>query len=184
MATFKKLNNTLTSFIEKQPMFFVATAGREGRVNLSPKGMDTLKVVDDNHIVWLSLTGSGNESAAHVLETKRMTLMFCAFEGDAMILRTYGEAEVLYPHNEGWEHAISAFPVIAGSRQIFNLTIDLVQTSCGTGVPIMNYQQGRAEQELVPYFDDLGPSGTQKFWRKRNAVSIDGKPTGILEVDS
>lgn len=184
MAKFKKLNNTLTKFIEKQPMFFVATAGREGRVNLSPKGMDTLRVVDDNTIAWLSLTGSGNESAAHVIETKRMTLMFCAFEGDAMILRTYGEAEVLYPHNAGWDKAIGVFPAIAGSRQIFNLQIDLVQTSCGTGVPIMHYQKGRAEEELVPYFDDLGPEGTANFWRKRNAVSIDGNSTGIIKTDS
>ncbi len=184
MATFNKLNSTLTKFIENQPLFFVATAGREGRVNLSPKGMDTLKVIDENNIAWLSLTGSGNESAAHVLETKRMTIMFCAFNGDAMILRTYGEAEVLYPHNEGWEKAIAAFPAIAGSRQIFNLQIDLVQTSCGTGVPIMHFHKGRAEEELVPYFDDLGPEGTEKFWRKRNVVSIDGKPTGINGKDS
>lgn len=183
MATFKKLNNTLINFIEKQPLFFVATAGREGRVNLSPKGMGTLKVVDQNNIVWLNLTGSGNESAAHVIETKRMTLMFCAFEGDAMILRTYGEAELLYPHHQGWEKAIADFPAIAGSRQIFKLHIDLVQTSCGTGVPIMQYQKGRAEEELVPYFDDMGTEGTEKYWRKRNAVSIDGKPTGILGPD-
>jgi len=183
MAKFNKLNNTLTQFIEKQPLFFVATAGREGRVNLSPKGMDSLKVIDENNISWLSLTGSGNESAAHVLENKRMTLMFCAFEGDALILRTYGDAEVVYPHNEGWEKAMAPFPVVAGSRQIFNLHIDLVQTSCGTGVPVMQYQSERAEKELVPYFDDLGPDGTAKFWRKRNAVSIDGKPTGIIETD-
>lgn len=184
MATFKKLNNTLTKFIQNQPLFFVATAGREGRVNVSPKGMDTLKVVDENNIAWLSLTGSGNESAAHVIETKRMTLMFCAFEGDAMILRTYGEAEVLYPHHAGWEKAIDAFPAIAGSRQIFNLKVDLVQTSCGTGVPVMRFHKERADEELIPYFDDLGPEGTEKFWHKRNAVSLDGKSTGIIGSDS
>ncbi len=181
MAKFTKLNNTLTKFIEKQPLFFVATAGYEGRVNLSPKGMDTLRVIDDNHISWLSLSGSGNETAAHVLETPRMTLMFCAFEGDAMILRTYGNAQVIYPHDDAWEEAVALYPSIGGTRQIYNLTIDMAQTSCGTGVPYMQFKKSRAEDELVPYFDDLGPQGTEKFWRKKNMVSLDGKPTGIFK---
>lgn len=180
MATFNQLNNRLTQFIEAQPMFFVATAGRDGRVNLSPKGMNTLKVVGDNQISWLSLSGSGNETAAHVLETQRMTLMFCAFEGDAMILRTYGNAEVVYPHNKNWEASIAEFPKIAGSRQIFNLNIDLVQTSCGTGIPVMEYKHSRAEKELLPFFEKMGPEGVEKYWRKKNVVSIDGKSTGLI----
>ena len=181
MATFKKLNQRFSQFIESQPLFFVATAGRDGRVNVSPKGMDTLKVVDDNHISWLSLSGSGNETAAHVLETGRMTLMFCAFEGDAMILRTYGSAEVIYPRHQQWESALAHFPSLAGSRQIYNLTIDLVQTSCGTGVPIMEFKTSRAENELLPFYENMGPEGVEKYWRKKNVVSIDGKPTGIDE---
>ena len=183
MATWNKLSERLTNFIEKQPLFFVATAGHDGRVNMSPKGMNTLKVVDDNHISWLSLSGSGNETAAHVLENERMTLMFCAFEGDALILRTYGMAKAIYPRDDEWSSSIAEFPEIAGSRQIFKLTIDLVQTSCGTGIPIMQYQKSRAEDELLPYYQTMGPEGVEKYWRKKNAVSIDGKPTGIVETD-
>ena len=178
----KKLNSRLIQFIEKQPLFFVATAAKDGRVNVSPKGMDTLNVVDENHISWLSLSGSGNETAAHVLETGRMTLMFCAFEGDALILRTYGTAELIYPHHDAWKSAIKAFPEIAGSRQIFNLTIDFVQTSCGTGVPIMEFKKSRAEEELVPFYEDMGVEGVKKYWLKKNSVSIDGKPTGITDT--
>ena len=148
MATAKKLNSTLKAFIERQPMFFVATAGAEGRVNLSPKGMATLNIIDDNQIIWLSLSGSGNETAAHVAENGRMTLMFCAFEGDAMILRVYGAATVLHPRDPGWRAALGEFPDLAGSRQIFSLSIDLVQTSCGTGVPLMALQKSRGEEEL------------------------------------
>lgn len=183
MAAWHKLSERLIFFIEKQPLFFVATAGRDGRVNMSPKGMNTLKVVDENHISWLSLSGSGNETAAHVLETGRMTLMFCAFEGDAMILRTYGNAKMLYPRDDGWDKAIAEFPELAGSRQIYNLTIDLVQSSCGTGIPIMKYQKSRAEEELLPFYEKMGAEGVEKYWLKKNTISIDGKPTGIVEVN-
>ncbi|MEL6196521.1 MAG: pyridoxamine 5'-phosphate oxidase family protein [Pseudomonadota bacterium] len=117
MAIGRKLNPTLRAFIERQPLFFVATAGREGRVNLSPKGLDTLRIVDDARIVWLNLTGSGNETAAHLRDINRMTLMFCAFDGEAMILRVYGSAMVLHPRDEGWATASAGFPVLAGSRQ-------------------------------------------------------------------
>lgn len=180
MAKGRKLNGTLRAFIEDQPLFFVATAGREGRVNTSPKGMDTLRIVDDNRIVWLNLSGSGNETAAHVRETGRMTLMFCAFTGDARILRVYGTANLLHPGDAGWDAAVAQFPKLAGSRQIFDLDIDLVQTSCGTGVPVMEVVRSRGETELEPYFDDLGEDGVRDFWRRKNALSIDGAPTGIL----
>lgn len=179
MASFNKLNQRFIHFIENQPIFFVATAGEKGRVNLSPKGMNTLHVVDENHISWLSVTGSGNETAAHVLETGRMTLMFCAFEGDALILRTYGTAELIYPHNQDWATEIENFPKLAGSRQIFKLSIDLIQSSCGTGVPIMEFKKSRAEEELLPFYDDMGSDGVEKYWTKKNMISIDGRSTGI-----
>ena len=162
-------------------MFFVATAGKDGRVNVSPKGMGALKVLDDNHISWLNLSGSGNETAAHVLENGRMTLMFCAFEGEAMILRVYGTATVIHPKDKQWKEASEPFPTTAGNRQVFNLEIDLVQTSCGTGVPIMDFQSDRVEEELLPYFEKMGPDGVEKYWHKSNAVSLDGKPTGMIK---
>jgi Pyridoxamine 5'-phosphate oxidase len=181
MGTGTRLNDTLTAFIKRQSLFFVATADQTGRVNLSPKGMDTLRILDDTRVIWLNLSGSGNETAGHVRATGRMTMMFCAFEGDAMILRLYGQAKVYHPRNPQWPEMIAAFPEIAGSRLIFELTIDLVQTSCGTGVPIMDYRKSRAEEELVPFYQQLGPAGVADYWRRNNAATIDGKPTGVFE---
>lgn len=181
MPQWEKLSDRLISFIEQQPLFFVATAGQEGRVNLSPKGMDSLKVIDRNHITWLNMTGSGNETAAHIKDSPRMTLMFCAFDGDPLILRVYGTATVLHPRDPEWEAAAAGFPTFAGSRQIFNLTIDLVQTSCGTGVPVMPFQSSRAEEELLPFYADMGEEGVKKYWNRKNSVSLDGKPTGIID---
>ncbi|MEO1308470.1 MAG: pyridoxamine 5'-phosphate oxidase family protein [Pseudomonadota bacterium] len=174
------LNDTLTAFIRAQPMFFVATAGREGRVNVSPKGLDCLQVLASDRIVWLNVSGSGNETAAHARETGRMTLMFCAFTGDALILRTYGTATVLHPHDDGWTEAYAAFPDYPGARNIFDLRIEAVQTSCGTGVPLMDFRAGRAESELLPYFDEMGPEAVSAYWAKKNAVSLDGKTTGLI----
>lgn len=179
MATMKVLNKTLQTFIAEQGLFFVATAGSDGRVNLSPKGMDTLRILDQNTILWLNLTGSGNETAAHVLEIPRMTLMFCAFDGDARIVRVYGQAEMMMPGDDNWEENAELFPRLAGSRQIFKLNIDLVQTSCGTGVPEMAITSQRGYDELVPFYDDMGEDGVKAYWKRKNAESIDGKPTGI-----
>jgi len=181
MATAGKLNGTLRTFIEAQPMFFVASAGAEGRVNVSPKGMDTLKIMSDDRIVWLNLSGSGNETAAHVAENGRMTLMFCAFEGDARILRTYGTAKVLHPRDEVWQTMVENFPQMAGSRQVFDLKIDLVQTSCGTGVPLMDFQGSRGESELLPFYEEMGEDGVRDYWERKNTRTIDGKNTGIFE---
>ncbi len=175
-----KLNGSFKQFIERQILFFVATAGPRGRVNLSPKGLDSLKIINDNQIVWLSVTGSGNETAAHVLQNPRMTLMFCAFEGDAFTLRVYGAAQVIYPPHDEWDQLYSLFPNYAGARNIFKLDIDLVTTSCGTGVPEMTFVRQRAETELVPWYAELGVAGVKAFWRKKNMTSIDDAPTGII----
>lgn len=181
MPTAAKLNGTLRSFIERQPMFFVATAAPDGRVNVSPKGLDSLRILDDNRIVWLNLSGSGNETAAHVRELDRMTLMFCAFEGDALILRVYGNAAVVHPDDANWDTLAVLFPEMAGSRQIFDLTIDLVQTSCGTGVPIMSFVKPRGDDELLPFYADMGPEGVRDYWSKKNTKSLDGKDTGVFD---
>lgn len=181
MATASALNSTLRAFIERQALFFVATADTAGRVNLSPKGMDTLKVLGDQSLRWLNLSGSGNETAAHVRATGRMTLMFCAFEGRAMILRVYGQAKVFHPRDPEWESVSADFPEIAGRRQVFDLSIDLVQTSCGTGVPIMEFRSSRAEAELVPFYEKMGKDGVRDYWRRKNMQTIDGTPTGIFD---
>lgn len=181
MPTRGKLTGQLRTFIEKQRLFFVATAGRGGRVKLSPKGMDTLRVVDDVTLRWLNPTGSGAETAAHVAETGRMTLMFCAFEGPAMILRVYGRARVFHPRDDEWEGALAAFPTIAGNRQIFDLAVDLVQASCGTGAPLMDFRESRAETRMTPFYAAMGDEGLKDYWRRKNDGTIDGAPTGILD---
>ncbi|MEL7281616.1 MAG: pyridoxamine 5'-phosphate oxidase family protein [Pseudomonadota bacterium] len=182
MPTFQKLSRTHERFIKAQPMFFVATADRDGRVNVSPKGLDTLRIMGDTRIVWLSLSGSGNETAAHVQATGRMTLMFCAFEGAAMILRAYGQAKVHHPRDADWDALIGLFPKLAGSRQIFDLEVDLVQTSCGSGVPMMRFDKSRGEEELEPFYAEMGEAGVEDYWRRKNVETIDGKATGIFDT--
>ena len=180
MAVGSTLNRTLCDFIERQPLFFVATAASEGRVNLSPKGLRSLKIMDERRIVWLSLSGSGNETAAHLQESDRMTLMFCAFNGEAMILRVYGHAKMFHPRDGEWNGLAGLFAPMAGSRQIFDLSIDLVQTSCGSGVPLMEYKGERGTAELLPFYEAMGEEGVRDYWKRKNTRSIDGKSTGIL----
>ncbi len=179
MPTAPKLNTTLINFIKAQQLFFVDTAAKDGRVNISPKGLDSLRVLSDTKIIWLNLSGSGNETAAHVRQLPRMTLMFCAVAGDAMILRVYGTAKVTHPKDIEWERLSSQFPKMAGTRQIFELEIDLVQTSCGTGVPLMQFVAERGPTELLPFYEDMGEEGVKAYWLRKNRFSIDMKETGI-----
>ncbi|MGD8587554.1 MAG: pyridoxamine 5'-phosphate oxidase family protein [Chromatiales bacterium] len=171
------INEKLTDFIIRQQIFFVATAAAGGRINLSPKGMDSLRIVSPNQVVWLNLTGSGNETAAHLLENDRMTLMFCAFEGDPKILRLYGHAKCHYPDTPEWEAHIGRFPGLPGARQIIVMEVDLVATSCGFGVPLFDYRGER--DELREWAKKKGENGIKAYWQERNRVSLDGKPTGI-----
>jgi hypothetical protein len=175
----KQLSEKHISFIKEQKIYFVATAAAEGRVNLSPKGMDSLRVLGPNRLVWLNITGSGNETAAHLLENPRMTVMFCAFEGSPLILRAYGQARGVRPHDPDWVELASLFPPMAGMRQIFDLSIDLVLSSCGMGVPVMTFQEGRGEKMLEPWCAGLGEEGVADYQRRKNARSLDGKPTDI-----
>ena len=177
-----RLNRSFRNFIEDQIMFFVSTAAPQGRVNMSPKGMDTLRIISDQKIVWLSLSGSGNETAAHMRQDPRMTLMFCAFKGDHLILRTYGTAKVIHPRDVEWADLYAQFPDYAGARNIFVLDIDLVTTSCGSGVPEMSVVRSRGETDLEPWYDDMGPEKVRAFWEKKNLTSLDGQPTGIFET--
>jgi len=149
MERFEQLDEKLTDFIKRQHLFFVATAGAEGRINLSPKGMDSLRVLDPNTIIWLNLTGSGNETAAHVLENERMTLMFCSYEKQPLILRLYGNAKMISPHDKQWARVSAQLPAHRGARQIFKLNIDLVQTSCGYAIPYYDYQGERCKNKMV-----------------------------------
>jgi hypothetical protein len=173
------LNERYVDFIRAQQLFFVATAAKDGRVNVSPKGMDTLRVLDDDRIVWLNLSGSGNETAAHLAEHDRITLMFCAFEGRALILRVYGRGRVVHPRDEDWDELIVLFPKLAGSRNIFDIKVESAAPSCGTGVPLYAYQGQRGEEELLPFYADMGEAGVREYWRRKNTRSIDDRPTRI-----
>ncbi len=181
MALGKKLNGTFRKFIERQKVFFVATAANTGRVNLSPKGADSLRILGDNRLIWLNLSGSGNETAGHLRLQNRITLMFCSFEGDALILRLYGTARVIHPRDDDWEQMIAHFPPMAGSRQVFDVTIDALQTSCGARVPVMRFEKDRVVDELLPYYDEMGPDGVEDYWRRKNTETIDGFDTALFE---
>ena len=174
-----KLTTRLIDFIQKQKMFFVATAMREGRINISPKGLDAFKVVNNQKVLWLNLTGSGNETAAHLLQSDRMTIMFCAFEGPPMILRLYGTAKAYHQRDAFWEEHISSFPDYSSSRQLIEMDIELVQTSCGFGVPFMDF---RGERDLLgPWAEEKGEDGLKEYMKLKNSESLDGFPTGIFE---
>ena len=176
---FEALTESHRTFIEQQKVFFVATAMSDGRINLSPKGMDTFRVIGPKQIIWLNLTGSGNETATHLHFNDRMTIMFCAFEGKPLILRLYGKAEVYHQRDKNWSEHIDKFPEIAGSRQLINMHIDLVQTSCGMAVPLMDF---REERELLKtWAENKGAEGLQQYYRQKNTESLDGHPTGILQ---
>jgi hypothetical protein len=181
MVTAAELSESLQHFIKTQHMFFVATAGAEGRVNVSPKGLDSLRILTSQQIVWISLSGSGNETAAHVLENGRMTLMFCAFEGPARILRIYGSANTIHPRDESWPDLVKLFPAMAGQRQIYDFKIESLALSCGTGVPLMDFKAERGPVELLPFYAEMPEGGIEAYWARKNTQSIDGKPTGIFD---
>lgn len=143
------ISSNVQSFIEKQKMFFTATAAKDGRVNVSPKGLDTLKVIGKNKVVWLNLGGSGNETETHIADINRMTLMFCSFEGGPLIVRLYGKAKSIRPENEEWDKMILLFPNQPRARQIFEMDVEDVQTSCGFGVPFFNFE-GQREPLSIP----------------------------------
>ena len=175
---FEQLNEQQIKFIRAQHIFFVGTAGCKGRVNISPKGMDSLRVLSPTQILWLNLTGSGNETAAHVFENGRMTLMFLSFTGNPQILRVYGDAQAIHSYDEQWKAKVQHFPHFTGARQIFEVHINLVQTSCGFGVPLYEYQ---GERELLnTWAEKKAETSLEEYWEEKNSVSIDGKPTHIL----
>ena len=175
---YDKLDKTHRAFIEAQHLYFVGTAGAEGFVNVSPKGMDSFRILDDSTIAWLNLTGSGNETAAHVLENGRMTVMFCSFDKQPMIMRLYGQAVAVHPRDARWAELAALFPKNIGARQIFVLDMDLVQTSCGYAVPYYQYKGERPT--LSKWADNHGESGVKEYWADKNTRSMNDKDTGIL----
>jgi len=179
---YREIPDKLKAFIENQKIFFVGTAAAEGSVNVSPKGLDTLRVIGKNRIAWLNLTGSGNETSAHVQQNPRMTLMFCAFEGKPMILRLYGIARVVHQNEQHWDELYSLFQAMPGARQIFDVGITLVQTSCGMAVPCFDYSGDR--EQLIDWAKGKGKAGIRSYWEDKNQMSLDGIATQIVEKSS
>lgn len=179
---FNELSDKHVQFISEQKIFFVGTATANSRVNISPKGMDSFRVLSNTNVAWLSVTGSGNETSAHVQQEPRMTIMFCAVDGPPLILRLYGAAKVIHKSDPNWYELFSFFKPLPGARQIFNITVDLVQTSCGMSVPNFSYI---GERELLSEWAiKKGEEGLNKFWKDKNQMSIDGLPTNIVDESS
>ena len=175
-----KLSSRLIKFISKQKLFFVGTAMKEGTINISPKGMDSLRILDENRLIWLNLTGSGNETATHLRNHSRMTIMFCAFDEKPLILRLYGTAKVYHERDAEWKEHIALFPEIPGARQLIDMQIELVQSSCGFGVPMMDF---KGERHLLDtWATDKGEDGLMEYQQQKNTTSLDGHPTGIFET--
>lgn len=175
---FTRLDEKHMAFIGAQYLFFVGTAGAEGFVNVSPKGMDTFRILDDTTVAWLNLTGSGNETAAHVLENSRMTIMFCSFDKQPLIMRLYGQATVVHPRDVRWDELSPLFPAYTGARQIFLLDLEMVQTSCGYAVPY--YKLNGERPTLTKWADSRGEQGIKDYWLEKNTKSLNDKDTGIL----
>ena len=175
---YSELSQKHIDFIEQQKIFFVGTATDQSKVNISPKGMDSLRVLDNSTVAWLNVTGSGNETAAHVQTHPRMTIMFAAFEGAPMILRLYGNATAVHHKDTEWAALLALFPHVPGARQIFKLSIDTVQTSCGMAVPYFGYEGER--EQLNHWAIKKGEDGIRDYWEQKNQVSLDGIPTNIL----
>ncbi len=164
-------------FIERQRLFFVATAplSAEGRINLSPKGMDTFRVLSENRVAYLDFIGSGNETSAHTLENGRITFMFCAFDGPPNILRLYGKGRAVLPGSVEWAELALLFGPFPNVRQIIAADIDMVQTSCGYGVPFYEYVGER--RTMSDWAAKKGADGLQQYIQEKNLTSLDGLPT-------
>lgn len=179
MAQFWELiTPELQAFIQAQPLFFVASAPLDpnGHVNLSPKGLDTFRILSPTQVAYLDLTGSGNETSAHLAENGRITVMFCSFNGSARILRLYGTGRTVLPESGEWSELASHFPDYPGARQIIIADIAQVQTSCGYAVPLMEFNDQR--ETLIKWAEAKGPE-LEAYRTQKNSRSIDGLPTPL-----
>ena len=165
--------------IAESHIFFVGTAAASGHVNVSPKGRDSLRVLGPNRVIWRNLTGSGNETAGHLAEANRITLMWCSFDTRPVILRAYGTARIITPVSEEWATLNDGFEPDVGARQIYDVAVSLVQTSCGYAVPLMDFREDR--DVLAKWSAQKSEDEMKAYWLKKNTVTIDGFATGIEE---
>jgi hypothetical protein len=172
-ATLKSIDSRLREWISAQHMFFVATApSAGGHVNVSPKGLDTFRVLDDSTVAYLDLTGSGVETIAHLGDNARITVMFCAFEGNPRILRLAGIGRSVRPEDDDFARLVALFPGLPGVRSIIVVDVDRIATSCGYGVPLLRYEGERTR--LTEWAESKGADGIRAYHAAKNARSIDG----------
>ncbi len=178
---YEQLDETLTRFIERQRIFFVGTApdSPDGHLNVSPKGLDTFRVLGQNSVAYLDLTGSGIETVAHLRQNGRITILFCAFEGKPLILRLYGRGRVVEPGDPEWDGLIARFPEYPGARSVIMVDVERAEDSCGFAVPLYEYQGERSQ--LIEYAQKQGPVGMERYKARKNQASIDGVP-GLRSV--
>jgi Pyridoxamine 5'-phosphate oxidase len=184
MKVHECIDDDFKGWIEKQHVFFVATAplNENGHVNLSPKGYNALRIIDQKTVCYMDMAGSGNETSAHIAENGRITIMFCGFEGGPRILRLYGRGEVILPDHPKWKSYISAYyndEKLPGTRQLIVNQVERIQTSCGYSVPFMEFKEDR--QTLCNFFEKKGEDGSDAYIRGNSRVSIDDIPTPLGE---
>jgi hypothetical protein len=173
MASFKSaLTPDLIEFIRQQPVFFTASTTGSGRINLSPKGIDTFRVLGETRVCYLDYIGSGNETAAHLQHDGRLTIMFCSFGAKPLILRLYGKGKVIRPNTPAFTELEGLFELKTGVRQIIAMDVDSLQTSCGFGVPEMTFVRHR--ETLNQWCEKKGPEALVEYERTKNRKSIDG----------
>ncbi len=171
----ESIDDELADWIAGQPVFFVATAPLDGgHINVSPKGLDTFRILGPNQVAYLDLTGSGVETIAHVRQNRRITIMFCAFDGPPRIVRLYGTGGVITPADSRFAEASAWFPEYTGTRSIIDIDVEKVGRSCGFGVPEMDLRGDRTR--LLDWAEKKGRTDLPDYWRARNAASIDGLP--------
>lgn len=175
----KEISEAHQNFIEQQHIYFVASAPltQEGHVNVSPKGLDSFRVLGKNKVAYLDLISSGNETSAHILENGRITIMFCSFEKNPNILRLYGKGKTILPNDSEWETYAPFFEVYPSSRQIIVAEIDLVQTSCGFGVPMFDFIGHRDIH--FEWAEKKGSEKLSEYIDENNLISLDGLPTPL-----
>lgn len=174
---FETIDEVTREFILRQHMFVTGTAAATGRINLSPKGMDTFRILDQKTVAYLDMTGSGNETSAHIKHDGRLTIMMCSFDQTPLILRIYGRGEVVLPNDPKWPDLANHFNLLPGARQIVVLHIESMQTSCGYGVPRMDHRGDR--DTLVKWAESKGEEAIAAYRRKNNRTSIDGYTTHL-----
>jgi len=176
---YKEITEAHSNFIREQHIFFVATAplSGEGRVNLSPKGLDAFRILNDHQVGYMDLISSGNETSAHTLENGRITIMFCSFGEKPRILRLYGKGRTVLKEAEDWKTRSVQFEILPSTRQLIIVDVDLVQTSCGFGVPMYDYKGERSIH--FDWAEQKGPDGLIEYINKNNLKSLDGLDTDL-----